>query len=151
MSARLPPKCAAIADQLASGRVDGPGRRGSHQKGSIADPTIARVVARAEITERGDDVLASIAEAVRHLRHAEQVMATTGRHHNADDLEQELRRARCTGGGGARGALEWGRPDCREFAIRAGLCSACYHCRRRWEAREAAHDATDAAHHARYG
>lgn len=44
--------------------------------------------------------------------------------------------ARCSGGAGLDGALEWGRPDCDNFAdgrpSYLGLCIACYNVRRRW-------------------
>jgi len=44
--------------------------------------------------------------------------------------------ARCTGGVGLRGALEWGRPECDNIASRRGLCDACRKREDRWARRE---------------
>ncbi len=46
----------------------------------------------------------------------------------------DVARARCTGGMGQPGAIDWGKPDCTNIAThgRGGLCDACRMRRDRW-------------------
>lgn len=45
--------------------------------------------------------------------------------------------ARCSGGAGLPGNLQWGRADCDNIGTsrRKGLCDSCYQRQRRWETR----------------
>jgi hypothetical protein len=99
--------------------------------GSELTSVEAAANARLASRDRHDwQTIAATLDTVAQALHAG--LAACDRHQRP--TPDDLARARCSGGMGQPGALEWGRPDCTNIASssRGGLCDACRMRRDRW-------------------
>lgn len=112
---------------------DGYAAKGETAGRSTSDNTTteAAALARTHITNQLDEITNSI----QHLNDAAnrlQTAVTTALKSRAPDVVQI---PRCRDNQiGREGAIIWGRTDCLELAVKAGLCMACY--KRDWNWRK---------------
>lgn len=87
-----------------------------------ADARLRLSVVRSQLVDDRDAILSLISSALAVCRdalgHREAAASGVARCHDALH--------------GREGALEWGRPECEDLPVKAGLCSACYRRELRW-------------------